>query len=95
MTFENYEKAQGLLSKIEHYKDIKYALNNSVGRYMRISATRYVFDLLPTGITHNTETKEEIINTVAISEDDRPLMNRLIAVITEDIRTLQEEFDKL
>lgn len=96
MTIEAYEKAQELRSKMSHYSDIKDALANSVCRNMRIYSTRYLYDSCRVSdSTHNMDTREEIINSVAILEEDRNLMNRLVAVINEDIRTLQEEFEKL
>lgn len=35
------------------------------------------------------------INSVSIREEDRYLINRLVSVLDEDIRTLREEFEKL
>lgn len=96
MTVEAYEKASELRSKIAHYADIKDTLANSVGRFMRVYTTEDKYELNTTATTYcNKYTEEVTTNTVAIREEDRNLMNRLIAVINEDIRTLQEEFEKL
>lgn len=40
-------------------------------------------------------TTDYTMNKVIISEEDKNLMDRLIAVVNEDIRTLQEEFEGL
>lgn len=66
-------------------------LRSTIGHYADIR------DALLNSVGHTMEicTTEVPINSVSISEEDRYLMNRLVTVLDEDIRTLREEFEKL
>lgn len=91
MTHEIYSKATDIQVGIQHLRDIRDVLVNSKGNEL-VARKLKKFDTYSSS-TGYTEYPSDIMNVVHIM--DEPILKKLIQVVDEEIKILEDEFRRL